>query len=82
MKKQEKTEVSAKPEKRQPQRTERQLARIEREIGKLEEQLAALDRAAAENASDYQKLMEIDEEKAALNSQLDVLYAQWEEIGE
>ena len=81
-KKQEKTEVSAKPEKRQPQRTERQLARIEREIGKLEEQLAALDRAAAENASDYQKLMEIDEEKAALNSQLDALYAQWEEIGE
>ncbi len=81
-KKQEKPEVSAKPEKRQPQRTERQLARIEREIGKLEEQLAALDRAAAENASDYQKLMEIDEEKAALNSQLDALYAQWEEIGE
>ncbi len=81
-KKQEKTEAPAKPEKRQPQRTERQLARIEREIGKLEEQLAALDRAAAENASDYQKLMEIDEEKAALNAQLDALYAQWEEIGE
>ena len=81
-KKQEKTEAPAKPEKRQPQRTERQLARIEREIGKLEEQLAALERAAAENASDYQKLMEIDEEKAALNSHLDALYAQWEEIGE
>ena len=79
---QEKPEAAPKPEKRQPQRTERQLARIEREIGKTEEQLAALDREAEEYASDYQKLLELEEKRAALNAALDELYAQWEAIGE
>ena len=80
--KQDRTEPALKLEKRQPQRTERQLARIEREIAKLEEQLAALEKDAEEHASDYQKLMEIDEKKAGLNAALDELYAQWEAIGE
>ena len=76
------SEAAPKPEKRQPQRTERQLARIERELGKTEEQLAALDREAEEYASDYQKLLELEEKRAALNAALDELYAQWEAIGE
>ena len=79
---QEKPEAAPKPDKRQPQRTERQLARIEREIGKTEEQLAALDREAEEYASDYQKLLELEDKRAALNAALDELYVQWEAIGE
>jgi ATPase subunit of ABC transporter with duplicated ATPase domains len=67
-----------KAEKRQNQRTERQVARIERDIAKLEAQIAALDAEAEANASDYQKLMELDARRAELNGQLDALYAEWE----
>ena len=81
-KKQEKTEAAPKPEKRPKQRTERQRARVERDIDRLEAEIAALERAAEESASDYQKLMELDDQKAALNAQLDALYAEWEAIGE
>ena len=79
---QDKAEPVQKPEKRQPQHIERQLARIERDIAKLEEQIAALDREAEANASDYQKLLEIDGKRAKLNGALDQLYAQWEAIDE
>ena len=83
-KKQDKTAAEApqKAEKRQNQRTERQLARIERDIEKLEGRIAALDAEAEANASDYQKLMDIDAEKAELNAQLDALYGEWEAMGE
>ncbi len=79
---QDKAEPVQKPDKRQPQRVERQLARIERDIAKLEEQIAALDREAEANASDYQKLLEIDGKRTELNGALDRLYAQWEAIEE
>ena len=82
-KKQEKpADAPQKAEKRPNQRTERQLARIEREIAKLEEKIAALDAEAEANASDYQKLMDIDAQRADLNGQLDALYAQWEAMAE
>ncbi len=81
-KKQEKAPAAAKPDRRQPQRAQRQLAHLEREIAKREELLTALDREAEENASDYQKLMEIDEKRAAINSEIDELYLQWEAAGE
>ncbi len=82
-KKQEKpADAPQKAEKRPNQRTERQLARVEREIAKLEEKIAALDAEAEANASDYQKLMDIDAQRADLNGQLDVLYAQWEAMAE
>ena len=47
-----------------------------------EELLAALDREAEENASDYQRLMEIEQKRAALNEEIDGLYLQWEAAGE
>ena len=82
-KKQEKpADAPQKAEKRPNQRTERQLARVEREIAKLEEKIAALDAEAEANASDYQKLMDIDAQRADLNGQLDALYAQWEAMAE
>ena len=71
-----------KAEKRQNQRTERQVARIERDIAKLEGQLADLNAEAEANASDYQKLLDIEARKAALNEQLDALYAEWEALEE
>ena len=58
------------------------LARVEREIEKLEEQLSALDAEAEANASDYQKLLEIDARKAELNAELEAKYEQWEELSE
>ena len=81
-KQQEKAAAPQKAEKRPNQRAERQLARVEREIAKLEGQIAALDAEAEANASDYQKLMELDAERSALNGQLDALYAEWEAMAE
>ena len=81
-KKQERSPAAPKQDRRQPQRTQRQLAHLEREIAKREEQLAALDREAEENASDYQKLMEIEDARRALNDEIDGLYLQWEAAGE
>ena len=69
--------------KRQVQRgNDRAIARLEREIEKAEAQMAALDREAEENASDYQKLLEIDGQKAPLQQKLDELYERWEELSE
>ncbi len=70
----------AKPKKKNSQSTEKQLAKLEREIGKFEEEMAELDRQSQEFASDYQKLMEIDEQRSALNDKLDELYTAWEEL--
>ncbi len=63
-----------------PQNTEKQSARLEREIGKLEAKLADLEREAEACATDYQKLMELEEQKNALNVELLGLYEQWEEL--
>ena len=63
-------------------RTDRQLARVEREIAKTEEQLAALDGACEENASNYQKLLELGAERDKLNEALEALYAEWEALSE
>jgi len=81
-KKQDKSPAAPKPDRRQPQRTQRQLASLEREIAKREERLAALNREAEENASDYQKLMEIEDARSALSDEIDALYLQWEAVGE
>ena len=58
------------------------LSRVERDIEKLEAQLAALDAEAEANASDYQKLLEIDAQKAELNRALEALYERWEKLSE
>ena len=62
--------------------TTRARERTEREIEKLEGQLAALDAESEANATDYQKLMEIDARKQALNAQLEALYEAWEALCE
>ena len=56
------------------------IAKTEREIARLEEKLAALDAEAEEYATDYQKLMELDAQKKAVNEELLALYEKWEEL--
>ena len=62
------------------QSPERQIARAEREIEKLEAELARLEQECAACASDYQKLMELEERKEALNTALLEAYERWEEL--
>ena len=65
-----------------PKNTAKELARVEREIGKLEERLAAITAEEEENASDYQKLMELADSKASVQTELDDLYERWETLAE
>lgn len=58
------------------------LKRTEREIEKLEAELAELEGQYEIHSSDYEKLMELDEEKAKLSAQLDELYDEWERQAE
>lgn len=37
-------------------------------------------REEGEHASDYQRLMELEDEKARLDPELDALYTRWEEL--
>ncbi|SHH47948.1 ATPase components of ABC transporters with duplicated ATPase domains [Sporobacter termitidis DSM 10068] len=57
--------------------TEKQIARLEREIAALEESLKKLAEQKNEFCADYEKLMELDGEEAALQSQLDDKYDAW-----
>ena len=44
--------------------------------------MAELESQCETFATDYQKLMELETEKAALQSELDALYADWERLSE
>ena len=46
----------------------------------MEEKIKALDAQAEENAADYQKLMEIEEQRGPLDEELLGLYEKWEEL--
>ena len=61
---------------------EKQRAKLEKEIERLEAQLEELNAQSEEFASDYQKLMEIEEQKAAFDEKLMELYEKWEELSE
>ena len=63
-----------------PANAERLIAKTEREIAALEEKLDALSREEADNASDYQKLMELGEKREDLDAKLTALYKKWEEL--
>ena len=60
----------------------RQMQRVEKEISHLEEQLAALEEESARYATDYQKLMELEEQKEALNTALMEQYERWEALSD
>ena len=63
-----------------PANAERLTAKLEKDIAAVEEKLAAIAREEAENASDYQKLLELGEKKEALDARLTELYKKWEEL--
>ena len=79
-KKQEKQKKPSSPPR--PANTEKQLQRLEKEIARLEASLADLEHEAEQFASDYQKLMELEERKEALNAELLEKYEQWEALSE
>jgi ATPase subunit of ABC transporter with duplicated ATPase domains len=70
------------PKPQKPQNTARELAKVEKEIEKQEAKLKELTQAEEASATDYQKLMEIYEQKSAVQEQLDALYLRWEELSE
>ena len=63
-----------------PKNTGKAMAKLEKDIAKLEAQIAGLDALAEEHATDYQKLMEISEEKESLEMELLELYERWEAL--
>ncbi|MGI5935432.1 MAG: ribosomal protection-like ABC-F family protein [Oscillospiraceae bacterium] len=67
---------------KKPQNLERQMAKLEREIEKLEAEISELDKMAQEHSSDYQRLLEIDGRRAAVEAELDRLYVQWDELSD
>ena len=66
--------------KERPANNDRAIAKLEKEIARLEEKLRQLDAQAEENAADYQKLMEIEEQRGPLDEELLGLYEKWEEL--
>ncbi len=68
--------------KERPKNNDRALAKAEKEIARLENQLKELDAQAAEYSSDYQKLMELEEQRSVLDEQLLELYEKWEELNQ
>ena len=60
----------------------KRLARVEREIEKLEAALADISAREEAAATDYQKLMELSEERSGVQEQLDGLYEEWEALAE
>ncbi len=68
------------PKPPKPKNTAKAMAKLEKDIAKLEERVAELDKLAEEHATDYQKLMEIGEEKESLELELMELYERWEAL--
>ena len=60
----------------------KRMARLESQIEKLEASLADVAAREQEHAADYQKLMELGQQRAALQEQLDELYERWEALAE
>ena len=81
-----KPEPVKKPKQDKPKATggtknvEKQLKVVERDIAKTEERLAQLDADMEANATDYQKLQSLMEEKSQVEDQLAQLYEKWEEL--
>ena len=58
------------------------MQRAEKEITRLEGQLAALEEECTLYATDYQKLMELEAQKEALNTALMEQYERWEALSD
>jgi ATPase subunit of ABC transporter with duplicated ATPase domains len=63
-----------------PSEVQKEQKRLEREIEKLEAELETVNELRAEHATDYEKLMELDEREADLQMELDALLDDWEDV--
>ena len=78
--------VQPKPKKEKPRPKggtkplEKKIAKLEREISDLEEKSAAIDAQMAEAASDPGRLIELSEQKDAVETELMERMEQWEEL--
>ena len=61
---------------------EKRIAKLEREIAALEKQVGEIEALEQENASDYQRLMELGVQKEELNEKLLEKYGEWEELSD
>ena len=61
-----------------------ELKKIEDSISNLEEQLSSIDEELSlpDTGTNLQRLLELDEKKQNIQKELDILYAQWEELAE
>jgi ATPase subunit of ABC transporter with duplicated ATPase domains len=74
--------AKSKPKSRGALSDQRKLDRLEGEITKLEEKLKVITEQKNAYCSDYEKLLELDGEEAALNAELEEKYLQWAELTE
>ena len=70
------------PKKKTEPNRDRRRSKIEKDIERSEAAIAALEKAMEESASDYQRLKELEAEKAAADAALEELYVQWEELSD
>ncbi|MCL2368138.1 MAG: ABC-F family ATP-binding cassette domain-containing protein [Oscillospiraceae bacterium] len=59
---------------------EKQLERLEKEIAALETQRAALEAETEEKSSDYEALMELEQQKEKLEAEIAARYEEWETL--
>ncbi|MCL2819529.1 MAG: ABC-F family ATP-binding cassette domain-containing protein [Oscillospiraceae bacterium] len=73
-----KNTASPKQTKQKPSLAQKELRRVERDIENLENEIEHIEMKKSEYATDYEKLMELDEHETALKNQLDELLDDWE----
>ncbi len=69
-----------KPQKKNQKQLGKQLAQLERDIEKQEALLKTLESEIQKASSDYQKLQEWMEQQSAVQRELEIMYAQWEQL--
>ena len=75
-------EKAKKPKPVRPADPGKELAKLERQIGALEDKINGYKAEEGQYASDYQKLMQLAEDKKAAEADLQALYERWEELSE
>ena len=78
--KKERTVTAEAAQKKNQKQLEKQIAKLEREIEKQEAKLEALEPQIQEAAADYTRLSELLEQQTETQTQLDEMYAQWEQL--
>ena len=70
------------PKKRTEPNRDRRRQKIEKDIEKAEEALERIVTEIEANAADYQKLLELGEQKTAAEAELEALYEEWEKLAD